>query len=360
MRAHSSAFQPALVTTVGAAIVEVVGVGIGLGAVRVGDAEGLGEVVAQVGYAWAKVGSCPGHGLADAVGDTDVDGEAEALVVVDGEAEAEAVVVVDGVAEAVAVVDGEAVVAGGLVLSDGVGVTVVFVAYAARPTAGAAALVLVVRALPGSMRSTVRPAGSVATPCAATTRTCTPLEAPDHMGDMPPRTPGRSSSAGSGMSSGWAMASHRVQVPLVADRVRTSTVPRSRACAPDQVRPTMLNGAVDWAASDFIDAVAPVRARECTAVLIGPVPAGAPAALPFDALTVKAATPAPPSTTAPNATQVRALSPARRTVPPVSSGPTISPSELWQLAPYAWKVDHRAFGASPHRAAPAAGGLEPG
>jgi hypothetical protein len=113
------------------------------------------------------------------------------------------------------------------------------------------------------------------------------------------------------------MASHRVQVPLAADRVRTSTVPRSWACAPGQVTPTMLNGAVDRAASDFTDAVAPVRARECTDVLIGAVPADAAATPPSDALDTRAATAAPPSTTAPSAIQVRALSPFRRLAPSV-------------------------------------------
>jgi hypothetical protein len=45
------------VTTLGAAIVEVVEAGSGLGSARVADAEGLAEVVEQDGYASARVGS---------------------------------------------------------------------------------------------------------------------------------------------------------------------------------------------------------------------------------------------------------------------------------------------------------------
>jgi hypothetical protein len=111
------------VTTVGAAIVEVVEAGSGLGSLCVADAEGLPEAAGQDGYAWGSVGSCPGHGLADAVGDTDVDGETEELVVLAG---AE-VVASEGEAE-VGVSEGEAevgvVVSEGLAVSDGVVVSV--------------------------------------------------------------------------------------------------------------------------------------------------------------------------------------------------------------------------------------------
>src|SRR5258708_7825316 len=109
---------------VGAATFEEVEAGSGLGSVCVAEAEGLPAAAGQGGYPRARGGSCPGPGLAAALGDRDVDGETGEVVVLAG---AE-VVASEGEAE-VGVSEGEAgtvgaVVSEGLVLTDGVVVSV--------------------------------------------------------------------------------------------------------------------------------------------------------------------------------------------------------------------------------------------
>jgi hypothetical protein len=208
------------VTTAGGATVEVVAAGIGFGGFCEADAEGPAEEVVQDGYASAGDGSWLGQGVADAVG------EVEAEIPVDGATDAESVAVGASVGEAESVVVGVpepsppavavavsvgATLSVGAALSVGVAVSVAVASMAYPAGAMPESCVASVAALPGSTRSTRSPAGSAVVLPAPVARTWMPFDGPDHMGDIPPRTPGRFSSAASGMSSGCCIFSHGVQ-----------------------------------------------------------------------------------------------------------------------------------------------------
>ncbi|WP_245936243.1 hypothetical protein [Streptomyces cahuitamycinicus] len=113
-------------------------------------------------------------------------------------------------------------------------------------TANAAGSIPVSLPLPGSTMSSRSPAGSpVDVPAPDRVRTSTPSDAPTQAGSVPPRaaplSPGPLS---------LSSCNHPDHLPDSAERVRTSTVPMTRADGSVHVTPSKLNGFVSRCGKD--------------------------------------------------------------------------------------------------------------
>ncbi len=177
-------------------------------------------------------------------------------------------------------------------------------------------------ALPGSTRSSSRPAGSAAEP--PPTRTSAPSAEPTHTGSVAPRAPGRtpSSPALSGSSS-----THGVHAPVTALRLRASIFPCTSAEASFQDTPMSPKRSVfcaETAASvALLDSSASLRTVPSTGPLV-----------PAEALLPARSGPGPAATAAPGRhSAVTTPSAAAKAVPRMRLAITLFPTRL-QLIGY--------------------------